>query len=58
MKNTGCIFANDANAERAKALISNIHRMGVHNTVVSSYDGRIYPKVFISLVFYCKCVCV
>ncbi|PVD36885.1 hypothetical protein C0Q70_03875 [Pomacea canaliculata] len=45
MKNTGCIFANDANAERAKALISNIHRMGVHNTVVSSYDGRIYPKL-------------
>ncbi|CAG8626335.1 1930_t:CDS:2 [Ambispora leptoticha] len=45
MKNTGQIFSNDANKERTKALVANIHRMGVKNTVVSNYDGREFPKV-------------
>ena len=29
MKNTGCIVANDANEERLKATIANIHRLGM-----------------------------
>ncbi|KAK7485796.1 hypothetical protein BaRGS_00022977 [Batillaria attramentaria] len=45
MKNTGCLFANDANPDRAKAIVSNVHRMGVHNTVICSYDGRVFPKI-------------
>ncbi|KAL8574785.1 rRNA (cytosine-C5-)-methyltransferase nop2 [Nucella lapillus] len=45
MKNTGSVFANDANPERVKAVISNLHRMGVHNSVVSSYDGRAFPRI-------------
>jgi ribosomal RNA methyltransferase Nop2 len=45
MKNTGTVFANDANKDRAKAVVGNIHRMGITNTVVSHYDGRIYPTV-------------
>lgn len=45
MRNTGCVFANDSNKDRAKALIGNIHRMGVKNTIVSSYNALEFPKV-------------
>lgn len=44
MKNTGMLFANDANADRIKGLVGNIHRCGVTNTVVSNEDGRSFPK--------------
>lgn len=47
MKNTGMLFANDANAERAKAIVGNLHRLGVTNCVVSNYDGSIMPTVLI-----------
>lgn len=39
------IVANDANADRLKSVVGNIHRLGVTNTVVSNYDGRQFPKV-------------
>lgn len=45
MKNTGCIFANDANKSRTKSLIANIHRLGCKNTIVCNYDAREFPKV-------------
>lgn len=45
MKNTGCVFANDANKARTKSLIANIHRLGCRNTVVCNYDAREFPKV-------------
>lgn len=45
MKNTGCIFANDSNKARAKALIGNIHRLGAKNTIVCNHDARDFPKV-------------
>jgi ribosomal RNA methyltransferase Nop2 len=45
MKNTGCVFANDANKDRAKGLIGNIHRLGVRNTVVCHYSALEFPKV-------------
>nr|XP_033781452.1 probable 28S rRNA (cytosine(4447)-C(5))-methyltransferase isoform X3 [Geotrypetes seraphini] len=45
MKNTGMILANDANTERLKSVVGNLHRLGVTNTVVSNYDGRQFPKV-------------
>ncbi|KAH3679393.1 hypothetical protein WICMUC_001013 [Wickerhamomyces mucosus] len=45
MKNTGCIFANDANKARTKSLIANIHRLGCTNTIVCHYDAREFPKV-------------
>ncbi|CAO3650019.1 unnamed protein product [Cunninghamella echinulata] len=44
-KNTGMVFANDANKDRLKSLVANIHRMGVKNAVVCNYDGREFPKV-------------
>jgi len=45
MKNTGCIFANDSNKSRAKALIGNTHRLGAKNTIICNYDAREFPKV-------------
>ncbi|KAJ8320709.1 hypothetical protein KUTeg_002296 [Tegillarca granosa] len=44
MKNTGTIFSNDANKDRAKAIVGNIHRMGISNTVICHHDGRQFPK--------------
>ncbi|KAL8827344.1 MAG: hypothetical protein Q9191_003236, partial [Dirinaria sp. TL-2023a] len=44
MKNTGCIFANDSNKARSKALVGNIHRLGARNTVICSHDARHFPK--------------
>lgn len=45
MRNTGCIFANDSNKSRAKALIGNVHRLGARNTIICNYDAREFPKV-------------
>ncbi|XP_013145996.1 PREDICTED: 25S rRNA (cytosine-C(5))-methyltransferase nop2 [Papilio polytes] len=45
MKNTGALFANDANKERTKAVVGNFHRLGVVNAVVCNYDGRQFPNV-------------
>lgn len=40
MKNTGALVANDVSRERLPALVGNLHRMGVQNSVVVSMDGR------------------
>ncbi|KAL8936575.1 MAG: hypothetical protein Q9216_004860 [Gyalolechia sp. 2 TL-2023] len=45
MKNTGILFANDSSRPRAKALIGNIHRLGVRNTIISSHDARSFPTI-------------
>ncbi|VUG16670.1 NOP2 [Brettanomyces bruxellensis] len=45
MKNTGCVFANDSNKARTKALVANIHRLGCKNVIVCNYDAREFPKV-------------
>lgn len=45
MRNTGTIFSNDSNKERAKGLIGNIHRLGVKNTIVCNYSALEFPRV-------------
>ena len=45
MKNTGMVYANDANEARVKAVVGNLHRMGVTNAVISCSDGREMPKI-------------
>ncbi|XP_018576818.1 25S rRNA (cytosine-C(5))-methyltransferase nop2 [Anoplophora glabripennis] len=45
MKNTGMLFANDISKDRIKAVVGNFHRLGVVNSVITSMDGRKYPKV-------------
>ncbi|KAJ2952662.1 hypothetical protein O0L34_g7000 [Tuta absoluta] len=45
LKNTGALFANDANKERCKAIVGNFHRLGVVNAIICNYDGRQFPEV-------------
>jgi ribosomal RNA methyltransferase Nop2 len=45
MHNTGCVFANDSSKTRVRAVVANLHRLGVSNCVVTSMDGRHFPKV-------------
>lgn len=44
MKNTGVVFANDANKKRVKAVVGNLHRLGIVNSVISCMDGRELTK--------------
>ena len=45
MKNTGLIVANDVNKDRCKAVVGNLHRLGVQNSIVCNYDGRKFPQI-------------
>merc|ERR1719150_1427354 len=45
MRNSGLLYANDANKDRCKAVIGNSHRLGITNTVVCNYDGRKLPEI-------------
>lgn len=45
MKNTGTLFANDANRDRIKAIVGNFHRLGIINTVISCEDGCNYKNI-------------
>ncbi|XP_011196798.2 26S rRNA (cytosine-C(5))-methyltransferase nsun-1 [Zeugodacus cucurbitae] len=45
MKNTGVLFANDANRERIKAVVANFHRLGVINAIISCEDGCKFRNV-------------
>lgn len=45
MKNSGLIMANDASKDRTKAIVANLHRLGVSNAIICNYDGRKFPTV-------------
>ncbi|PXF44411.1 25S rRNA (cytosine-C(5))-methyltransferase nop2 [Gracilariopsis chorda] len=46
MNNTGVLVANDLRKDRIKALVANVHRLGLRNTIVCNYDGMRIPSVF------------
>ncbi|VDM42697.1 unnamed protein product [Toxocara canis] len=45
MKNAGVVFANDSDMLRCRAVIGNLHRLGVNNTVVSNLDAKEFAKI-------------
>jgi NOL1/NOP2/sun family putative RNA methylase len=45
MSNTGLIVANDVTPKRLRALLANLSRIGIINTVVTQWDGRNYPDL-------------
>merc|ERR1712136_543701 len=45
MKNTGMVMANDSNKDRCRAIVGNLHRLGVTNAIVCSNDGRKIPEI-------------
>ena len=45
MKNTGVIIANDISKARTDALIANIHRLAVTNTIVVNYNAKAFPEL-------------
>ena len=59
MRNTGVIVANDLKAERQKATVANLHRLGVHNCVSCTHDGRSlgqrYPNRFDRILLDAPC---
>ena len=59
MRNTGVIVANDLKAERQKATVANLHRLGVHNTITCTHDGRKlghkYPNHFDRILLDAPC---
>lgn len=46
MRNTGVILANDLKAERQKATVANMHRLGVKNVIACVHDGRKIGSLF------------
>ena len=46
MQNEGLIIANDLSKSRANILLSNIERMGISNTIVTSLDFKDYYQKF------------
>ncbi len=45
MRNQGVLVANDFKLHRTKALVANLIRLGVKNSIVCNYDGRAFPRV-------------
>ena len=48
MQNTGLIIANDLSKSRANILLSNIERLGISNTVITSLDFKNHYQNFIN----------
>jgi ribosomal RNA methyltransferase Nop2 len=46
MRNTGVVLANDVKAERQKATVANMHRLGVKNVIACKHDGRKLGSLF------------
>ena len=59
MKNTGAIYANDVRMERIRALVSNINRLGVLNTLITQRNGAklLRPEYFDKVLVDAPCSC-
>jgi len=59
MRNTGVVVASDLKAERQKATVANLHRLGVHNAITCTADGRTlgnrYPNRFDRILLDAPC---
>ena len=51
MRNTGCLVANDVNKDRLNAVVGNLHRMGISNSIVCNLDGRKISEVGLLKLF-------
>lgn len=45
MRNSGMLLVNDLHRDRVKALVGNLHRMGITNSTITCKDGRTFPKM-------------
>lgn len=50
MRNTGCLIANDVNKDRLNAVVGNLHRLGISNTIVCNLDGRKVSEVSAQII--------
>lgn len=59
MNNHGALVANEYAASRVKVLSANIQRCGVHNTVLSNFDARVFggwlPEQFDTILLDAPC---
>jgi 16S rRNA (cytosine1407-C5)-methyltransferase len=59
MQNQGMIIANELSGSRSKALVTNLSRCGVSNTVVTNYDGNmlcnLLPEFFDKILLDAPC---
>ncbi|KAJ1346003.1 hypothetical protein KIN20_000667 [Parelaphostrongylus tenuis] len=55
MKNSGVLFANDANIARCRAIIRNLHRLGVNNAIVSNLNAKLAPNGFDRVLLDAPC---
>ncbi|AFP65631.1 nucleolar protein (nucleomorph) [Chroomonas mesostigmatica CCMP1168] len=44
MNNSGILVANDKNKSRLKSLVSNIHRLGIENIIITNFDGSVFQN--------------
>ena len=51
MKNTGCLFINDVNKDRIPAIVGNVHRLGVINSLISAMDGCKISHVRTNIIY-------
>ncbi|MEM1584150.1 MAG: NOL1/NOP2/sun family putative RNA methylase [Nitrososphaerota archaeon] len=45
LQGRGVLVANDPIIDRCKALSSNLQKFGVYNVVITTLDGRVFPKM-------------
>ncbi|HCR1047017.1 TPA: 16S rRNA (cytosine(1407)-C(5))-methyltransferase RsmF [Enterobacter hormaechei] len=59
MNNRGAILANEFSASRVKVLHANISRCGIHNVVLTHFDGRVFgaalPEAFDAILLDAPC---